>query len=210
MLLTYLNRRVVPEVVAITLSDRGNVRVGPDVRVDSALGHARLEAGWRVVNLWELRATDFLPLTEPGLAPWVPLMKMDGPPEPVLQQCKDVIDQKTTGGQHENLLGVTQILAGLRWDKQLLKAIFAKEGQMIESPVLQEWFQERETAAFHRAILDGLAARFGAVPADVSAVRVITDEARITEVRRASYTCASLDDFRTRLAASLLAGTAAG
>jgi hypothetical protein len=91
VLLTYLNRRVVPEVIALTLSTKDTVRIAPDVRLTSPLGHTRLEAGWRVINLWELNASDFLPLTDPGLAPWVALMRIDGPPEPVLQQCKDVI-----------------------------------------------------------------------------------------------------------------------
>jgi hypothetical protein len=149
---------------------------------------------------WELNAADFLPLTDPGMAPWVPLMKIDGPPEPVLQQCRDVIDRTTTGAQHENLLGVTQVLASLRWDIALLKKLFAKEGKMIESPLLQEWFQEKELAAYQRAILEGLEARFGPIPPDVSAaVRVVTDESRISALRRASYTCTSLEDFRQAL-----------
>ena len=200
VLLTYLNRRVVPEVIAITLHDRGNVRVAPAIRVDSPLRHTRLEAGWRVVNLWELNAADFLPLRDPGLAPWVTLMKIDGPPEPVLQHCRDVIETLPAPGRKANLLGVTQILAGLRFDEQMLEKLFRVEGRMIESPVLEKWFRQREIAAYHRAILEGLEVRFGPVPEDVSAaVRVITDEERVAEVRRASYVCTSLDDFRARL-----------
>lgn len=200
VLLTYLNRRVVPEVIAITLHDRGHVRVPPDVRVNSPSGGTRLEAGWRVVNVWELNAADFLPLTNPGLAPWVTLMNIDGPPEPVLQQCKDVIVTVPEAGRRENLLGVTQILAGLRWDKQLLKAIFAKEGKMIESPVLEEWFREREIGALQRVVLKKLDARFGPVPADVSAsVRIVADQLRLESLLDAAYVCASLDDFRHAL-----------
>lgn len=202
VLLTYLNRRVVPEVVAITLHDRGHVRVAPDVRVNSPSGGTRLEAGWRVVNVWELNAADFLPLTDPGLAPWVTLMNIDGPPEPVLQQCKDVIVTVPEAGRRENLLGVTQILAGLRWDKQLLKAIFAKEGKMIESPVLEQWFRERDVATRQKITLEILDARFGPVPADVSAaVRVQADEDRLKELSRLASTCASLADFRGTLTA---------
>jgi hypothetical protein len=201
LLLTYLNRRVVPEVVAITLSDKGNVRVAPGARLDSPLGHARLEDGWRVVNLWELSAADFLPLTDPGLAPWVPLMNLDGPPEPVLQQCRDVIGAVPDAGRRGNLLGVTQILAGLRFGDAMLAALFGEEGTMIESPVLEKWFRQRDIAAYHRAILEGLEVRFGPVPADVSAaVRVVTDEDRIAELRKASYLCPTLDAFRQALA----------
>ena len=200
VLLTYLNRRVVPEVIAITLSDRGNVRVAPGVQLTSQLGHTRLEVGWRVVNLWELNAKSFLPLTDPGFAPWLPLTKIDGPPEPVLQECKDVIEAKTSGGEQENLLNVTEVLAGLRFDKAMLRALFRRGTQMIESPVLQEWFAERDTKTYQGLILRKLEARFGPVPADVSAaVRVVTDQPRLETLLDSVYSSATLDDFRNAL-----------
>jgi hypothetical protein len=130
-------------------------------------------------------------------------MKIDGPPEPVLQQCRDVIDQKTTGAKHENLLGVTQVLASLRWDTDLLKKLFAKEGKMLEIPLLKEWFQEKEIAVRQSVILESLEAKFGApVPPDVSAaVRVVTDEGRLKQLVPLVYASATLDDFRKALAA---------
>ena len=201
VLLTYLNRRVVPEVVAITLHDRGNVRVSPEIRLNSPLGHTRLEAGWLVVNLWELNAADFLPLTDPGLAPWVPLMKIHGPPEPVLQQCRDAIDSVPVPGRKANLLGVTQILAGLRFDDKMLEALFHVEGKMIESPVLEKWFRQRDVATRQTIILEILDSRFGPVPAEVSAaVRVVADEDRLREITRTASTSPTLDAFRQNLA----------
>jgi hypothetical protein len=200
VLLTYLNRRVVPEVIALTLHDRGHVRVAPDVRLSSTLGHARLEASWRVVNLWELNATDFLPLTDPGMAPWVALMKIDGSPEPVLQQCKDVIEARTSGGELENLRVTMQLLGGLRFDKALLKRLFARSDEMIESPILQEWLQEQDVKTRQGIVLRKLERSFGPVPADVSAaVRVVTDLLRLEALLDAAYLSASLDDFRARL-----------
>jgi hypothetical protein len=116
----------------------------------------------------------------------------------VLQQCKDAIDTVPEVGRRENLLGVAQILAGLRWDKQRLQAIFAKEGKMIESPILQEWFHERDVATRQTVILESLEARFGGpVPPDVSAaIRVIADEERLKQLNRALLACATLDAFR--------------
>jgi hypothetical protein len=202
VLLTYLNRRVVPEVIAITLHDRGTVRVAPGVRLASPLGHTRLEAGWRVVNLWERNATDFLPLTDPGFAPWLPLTRIDGPPEPVLQHCRDVIEAKTSGGERENLLSVTEILARLRFDRTLVRAIFRRGAEMIESPLLDELFAERDLKTRQAVILESLEARFGGpVPVDVSAaVRVIPDEERLKKLLPFVYSCATLDDFRRALA----------
>ncbi|QJW94323.1 RpnC/YadD family protein [Frigoriglobus tundricola] len=203
VLLTYLNRRVVPDVIALTLHDRGNVRVAPGVRLDSPLGYARLEAGWRLVNLWELSADRFLPLTDPGMAPWVALMKIDGPPEPVLQQCKDVIEAKTAGGDLENLRVTMQLLGGLRFDKELLKKLFARKDAMIESPVLQEWLQEQDVKTRQGVVLRKLERSFGPVPADVSAaVRVVTDLLRLEALLDAAYVSTSLADFRARLVPS--------
>jgi hypothetical protein len=201
VLLTYLNRRVVPEVVAITLSTKDNVRIAEHVRLTSPMGHTRLEAGWRVVNLWELDAKSFLPLTDPGLAPWISLTKIDGPPEPVLQQCKDVIEAKSSGGERENLLTVTEILARLRFDPALLSTIFRRGGEMIESPLLDELFAERDIKTRRQILLESLEARFGTpVPADVSAaVRVIADEARLKSLLPLAYSSASLDEFRKAL-----------
>jgi hypothetical protein len=171
-----------------------------DVRVDSALRHARLEAGWRVVNLWELNAADFLPLTDPGFAPWLPLTNIDGPPEPVLQQCKDVIEAKTSGGEQKNLLSITEILARLRFDEALLKTIFRRGGEMIESPLLDELFAEREIKTLQGVVLEKLENRFGAVPADVSAaVRVVTNQPRLKSLLDAAYSSATLDAFRQTL-----------
>lgn len=200
VLLTYLNRRVVPEVIALTLSTKDNVRIAPDLRIDSALGYTTLGARWRVVNLWELNAADFLPLTDPGLAPWLPLTKIDGPPEPVLQQCRDVIEANTTGGERQNLLNVTQILAGLRFDKNLLRALFRRGAQMIESPVLQEWFAERDIKTLSGLVLKKVQVRFGTVPPDVAAsVRVVADESRLESLLDAVYSSATLDEFRKAL-----------
>jgi hypothetical protein len=195
--MTYLNRRVVPEVIALTLCEKGNVRIDPNLRLISPLGHTRLEAGWRVVNLWELNASDFLPLTDPGLAPWVPLTKIDGSAEHVLQQCKDVIETKTSGGEQKNLFAVTEILAGLRFNEKMLEAMFRGAKTMIESPILQQWLREDKVKTLHQVILDGLAARFGSVPEDLSAsIRFIQDPDLLTSAYKVSYTCDSLNAFR--------------
>jgi hypothetical protein len=203
VLLAYLDRRVIPEVVTITLHDRGNVRVSSSIQLASPLGSTGLEARWRVVNLWEVNAHDFLPLNDPGFAPWIPLMKIDGPPEPVLQQCRDAIDTVEAPGERANLLGVTRILAELRFDEQLLERLFKVERNMIESPALKRWFRETEIETRQTVILESLEAKFGSpVPADVSAaVRVIQDENRLKQLLPLVYSSLTLDAFRQVLTA---------
>lgn len=199
LMLTYLNRRELPELVTLVLCPKGNLAVRPRAEVVSPMGWSRLEAGWRVVNLWELNAADFLPLTDPGLAPWVPLTRIDGPPEVLIRQCKDVIEVKATEGKRANLLAVTEILSGLVHDERMLEALL-RSGKMIESPVLQRWFRERDVATRQAVLLELLEVRFGQIPADVSAtVRLIQDEARLKSLLAPASAVATLDDFRAAL-----------
>ncbi len=73
---------------------------------------------------------------------------------------------------------------------------------MIESPVLQKWFRERDVSTLQELVLEKLAARFGPLPADVSAeVRVVADTPRLKALLDAVYASASLDEFRTHLTA---------
>jgi hypothetical protein len=200
LMLTYLNRRQLPELVTLVLCPKGNLQVNPRAEVVSPLGWSRLEAGWRVVNLWELSAADFLPLTDPGLAPWVPLTRLDVPAEQVIQQCKDVIEANSEGGQKANLLAVTEILSGLVHDERMLETILRGGFGMIESPVLKKWLRESEVAAYQSMLLGAVSRRFGTVPPDVSAtVRLITDHPRLELLLDSAYSAATLDDFRAAL-----------
>jgi hypothetical protein len=93
-----------------------------------------------------------------------------------------------------------QLLANLRFDKELLKKLFAREGAMIESPILQEWLAEHEIKTRQSIVLETLQERFGSVPADISAaVRVIAEEPRLKGLHKLAYSSASLDDFRKAL-----------
>jgi hypothetical protein len=198
--LTYLNKRVVPEVLALTLAARGNVRVAPNLSLQSRFGGTALEGRWRVLNLWELKARDFLKNLSPGLAPWVTLMSIDGPPEPVLQQCRDAIDTLTDPHRKENLLNVTRVFGEIRFEEALITRLFQPEGKMIESPALTRMFKQRDALAFQTALHDGIEARFGTVPVDVSAaVRAIPDDQQLRDLLKISFTVASLDEFRRAL-----------
>jgi hypothetical protein len=69
LLLTYLNRRRLPELVALTLRPKGNVRVAAEAERLSPLGWSGLRGAWRVVNLWERPAADVLAPGRPRAGP---------------------------------------------------------------------------------------------------------------------------------------------
>lgn len=74
---------------------------------------------------------------------------------------------------------------------------------MIESPVLQEWFAERDIKLRQLVILESLEAKFGAPasPSTFAAVRAVHDEEQLKALLRIVCTCPTLDEFRQALAA---------
>ena len=145
-----------------------------------------------------------------GLIPWVPLTHFDGPPEPIFRQCRARIDEEAPPEERENLLAVTQVLAGLRYNDAGLFQLLGGRNAMIESPVLQElkaeWTREaaREAAlqTNRRTIVDFLVARFGPQAEEIATqLETITDDARLTELVKLAAVCSDLPSFRKELAA---------
>jgi hypothetical protein len=74
---------------------------------------------------------------------------------------------------------------------------------MIESPILQKWLREDKVKTLHQVIMDGLEAKFGSIPDDLSAtIRLIQDPDKLTTAYKVLYTCSSLDAFRQTLSKS--------
>jgi hypothetical protein len=136
---------------------------------------------------------------DPGLVPWVPLTQFAGPPEPVLQQCRAIIDGRAQPDERENLLAVTQVLARLRYNDEALMAIFGGRQAMLELPYMHEIVQELVAERMHRGILGVLEARFGAVPEEVAtAVKATTDDEQFQTLLKLAAQCPDLATFRAQ------------
>jgi hypothetical protein len=152
------------------------------------------------VELWTLPAAALLAAHDVGLIPWVPLCWFDGPPEPVLQQCRQRIDAQASPQEHGNLLAVTQVFTALRYPDPKLLALLGGRKAMLESPVLQELLTEREVETRHQDLLDFLRGRFGALPEELeAAVKVIQQAQRLRELITWEGQCPDLNAFRDRL-----------
>jgi hypothetical protein len=198
LVLVYLDRQVLPEVLVVVLHPKGQLQVADTLALASPRDWTRWQASWRVVELWKLPAEDLLAAQDPGLVPWIPLMNFSGPPEPVLRQCREIINQKARPEEHANLLAVTQVLAGLRYNDPELWAILGGEQTMIESPVIQDLLAK----AKHQDILNVLQARFGPVPQEVAtALRAIDDVEKLVDLVPFAAVCQDLDSFRARVQA---------
>ena len=194
LMLAYLGRKIVPEVIALILSK--GTRVPTRQLLTSRRGWSRLEVTWHVVELWKLPAEELLAAKDVGLVPWVPLAKFDGPPEVVVEQCRDRIEQQAPAAEKANLLTVTQFLLGLRYLDPKLLTLLGGRKIMIESPVFQEAMAEGRqemVAAF-------LEARFGNVPPHLLArLRTILDTQKLLELAKLAGSCPSLHAFEAAL-----------
>jgi len=127
----------------------------------------------------------------------------------LFQQRRAQIDEEAPPEERENLLAVTQVLAGLRYSKVGLFQLLGGRNAMIESPVLQElkaeWTRDaaREAAlqTNRRAIVDFLVARFGLQAEEIATqLETIADDARLKELIKLAAVCSNLPSFRKELA----------
>ena len=136
-----------------------------------------------------------------GLIPWVPLdLRFDDAPEALFALCRERIDSDAPPGEHENLLVVTQILAGLRYNDPRLFSILGGRRAMIESPVLEDYVNERICAALREAILTTLEVRFGDSVRELAIeMGPIEEKQRLDELVKLAAECPDLEVFRERI-----------
>jgi len=200
VMLVYLDRRAVPEVVAVVLHPKGQFRVGTELAWHSRIGLTRLAVGWRVVELWTVPAEELLAADDVGLIPWVPLSHFTGSPEPLLQQCRERIDRQAGPEERANLLAVIQVMTRLRYNDPRLLTLLGGSQAMFESPLIQELLADREAEARREDILMILTTRFGPPAEDVrAALQTIEDNSQLGELVKSAASCPDLGAFRQRL-----------
>jgi hypothetical protein len=202
-MLVFLDREILPEVLVLVHHPQGNQQAAGGLTLQSEEGLTRLQVTWRTVELWTIPAEDLLAAGDIGLIPWVPLANFSGPPEPIFRECRDRIERDAPPGEHENLLAVTQFLAGLRYNDARLFELLGGRQAMIESPVLKELIADckREAAieARQKDILKILVTRFGAAAKGLEPeVKAVNDD-RLEDLIASAATCPSLDSFREQL-----------
>jgi hypothetical protein len=195
MLLVYLDRRVLPDVITLILRPKGRFRVPSTRTLTSGNGRAQLTARWTVIELWNLPAEELLATGDPGLMPWVPLARSGRSPGTVLRICRDIIETAPEV-ERVNLLAVTQVLTGLRYNDPKLVEVLGGRTVMIESPLLREY--EAETV--QRAVLRVLRARFQDVPAELQErVFAIKELGRLEPLLEIGACCPDLAAFQAEL-----------
>jgi hypothetical protein len=154
---------------------------------------------WKVVELWKLSAEDLLSAPDVGVVPWASLAKHDGPPEVLLQRCRDRLEREG-GEQKANLLAVAQVFAQLHFDKPEWLDILGGSKAMIKSPLIQRIVEEKERGTWAKAAIEVLQERFRAVTPAISAgLEQVKETERLTRLTRQASVCASLQAFEEAL-----------
>jgi hypothetical protein len=198
----YLDRGQLPEALTIVLRPhpKWSFQVAGEHELNSPQGWTKWQMSWRVVELWSIPAEQLLAAGDVGMIPWVPLSYIEGPPEPVLRECRARIDAQAPPGERENMLAVTQVLARLRYNDPGILELFGGRQSMIESPLIQELELEFMHKAMHKSILRFLEGRFGPVPEDIrAAVQRIQGESALDAITLQAARCPDLDAFRRGL-----------
>ncbi|MDF0553481.1 Rpn family recombination-promoting nuclease/putative transposase [Kamptonema sp. UHCC 0994] len=125
--------------VVIFLQETGSEEVFVSEYTDTNTRH-----GYRVIRLWEQDPA--LLLSVPGLLPLATLSQTNSP-RTLLEQIANRIATMEEPNQQADLIACTQVLAGLRFEKDLIRQLFRKE-TMRESVIYQEIRED--------ALLEGL------------------------------------------------------
>jgi hypothetical protein len=189
----------------LVLRPKGKYRVPRSRYLRSRRGFSSCRLNWHVVELWTIPAEELLRAGDVGLIPWVPLTDFADPPETMLQQCRESIEQHAPPGEKANLLVVTQVFSFLRYNDLGLLTILGGKDVMLEIPFLDEIVMEktRETARVtaretaRQAVVTVLEARFGDVPRDVvEGIESIDDQTQLRGLVRLAASCPDLAAFR--------------
>src|SRR6266542_3179706 len=162
ILLVRQARGILPEALVLCLCPRGQYRVPEQSEEKSLQGWTASTLRWKVVELWTLSAEELLTAPHVGAVVLASLARYEGPPEMLLQRCRDRIE-RDGGPQKANLLAVAQVFARLHYDKPEWLEILGGMRTMALSPLIREIVEESERAGFMNAIVEVLQARFGAV-----------------------------------------------
>ena len=208
LMLVYQDRHELPDVLILVLRPKGQVEVADHISLQSQGGLTDLRASWRVVEVWNVPATELLATGEPGLMPWVPLTRLDGPAPVILGECRRIIDEKAKPNEHGNLLAVTQVLMDLVHYDTPLYAIFGGKEAMIESPLLNQLINEKVAEKLAEGVAEGrqqdvlevLEARFGLVPLEVvQRIKKVTSPDHLSQLIKQAARSSDLEAFRQGL-----------
>jgi len=123
------------------------------------------EHRYRVIRMWEENPAPLLANT--GLLPLATLARSDSPQALLTQVAQQVANIEETG-QRQDVSACTEILAGLRFDKNLITQLFREE-IMRESVIYQDILEQGQRRGEVAVILRQLTRRIGSLTPEIQA-----------------------------------------
>lgn len=222
-----LTHGVLPDVLLLVLCPKGNLAIAPEQIIQSARGLTELRLKVHVVNLWTVPAEELLAAGDVGLIPWVPLARYDGPPEVLLRQCRERIEQQARPEEKENLVAITRVMAETRYnDSQWLSLlggpIMTIDKVLLQTPAGQRFLAEKERQfaekerqfaaeserrlaeiareTVRKDVVRVLRKRFGSVPEEIAGLlRAIPEQHQLEDLHDLAVVCPDLEAFRQAL-----------
>jgi hypothetical protein len=198
LFLSALHLGELPELLVLVLHPKGQAQVPNQHVWQSPKGRTKLAGEWNRVELWKLPAEELLAVPDVGLTPWIVLTEYQGPPEILLEKCRDRIQTTAHPDERNNLFVISQIFARLCYPDPDLLAILGGKQVMIESPLIKELLAEKA----QDCILLVLKGKFNEVPLEVEKrLRRISNQKRLDNLIQEAGRCSSLKAFQDHLLA---------
>ncbi|NMF67250.1 DUF4351 domain-containing protein [Brasilonema octagenarum] len=122
---------------------------------------------YRVIRLWEEDPTPLL--ANPALLPLATLARTDSPQD-LLEQVAAAVDMIESREERQNISACVQVLAGLRFPKNLMRQLFREEimqESVIYQDILQKGKEQGKKQEALELILRLLTRRFGVIESEV-------------------------------------------
>ena len=153
---------------------------------------------YRVIRMWEQDSAPLL--ANPGLLPLAVLTRTDTPTY-LLEQVAARVDMIEGRQQRSDISAYTEILAGLKFDKDLIRR-FLREELMRESVIYQEIEQEIQQREAATLVLRQLARRPGQVSPEMRSQIQQLPVAQLEELGEALLDFSSVQDLTNWLQSS--------
>lgn len=145
---------------------------------------------YRAIRMWEQDSSLFL--NSLALLPLVPLCQTDSP-QTLLSQVAEEVAKISNREIRENTAAYTEILAGLRFEKNLIRQLLS-EDIMQESVIYQDILQKGEQRGEFRFLNRMLNRRFGDIDSSIiERIKVLSTE-QLEALGEESYSFTNVSD----------------
>lgn len=161
--------------------------------------NSRLDYGYELIDFSQIEAEEILHLNEVGLLPVLPLTKISTEENIHLRRMVDIILARTEHidfNTRKNLIFKTEILAGIKFSKDVVYNIFSEVETMLnlkESSTYQRILEE----GIKESVLTAVEEKFGTVPDSIRLiVDSMTDPNALRDLLRKTIKAKTLEDLK--------------